>query len=155
MEQELIEWQAWEHNEGEPRTLRWFAWIGGGALALIIIALLAQNFLLAIILLVGTAAVLAHHARAPELIDFALSPKGVRIGNRLYPYRELKAFSLSEPEERSELRLHSDKILLPHITIPLEDQVDPSVVRGYLLAYLPEERHDENLIENLIRFLDL
>lgn len=155
MEQSLIEWQAWEHNDGEPRALRWFVWIGGGALALIIISLLTQNFLLAIILLVGTLAILAHHARAPELIDFALTPKGVKVGNRLYPYRELKAFSLSEPEERPELRLHSDKILLPHIVIPLENQIGPDAVRGYLLAYLPEERHDENLIENFIRFLDL
>ncbi len=153
--EELIEWQAWEHNDGEPRSIRWFAWIGGGALVLIIISLLVQNFLLAIILLVGTAAVLAHHARAPEMVNFALSTKGVRVGKRLYPYKEIKAFSLSEPEERPELRLHTDKILLPHIVIPLEDQIDPDAVRGYLLAYLPEERHDENLIENFIRFLDL
>lgn len=162
MTEETLEWQAWDNHHGERKSARWFLGIGIGALALIAIAIWTSNFLLAILVIIAAFTLALHHHKGPALVTYALTPRGVRIDDRLYPYENLNSFWLEEwvvatPEQGGHwrLRFDSSKALLPHLTLPLPEAVDNTQVKAYLLAFLPEERHDESLIEALAEFLGL
>ncbi len=147
-----IEWEAPEYNHFEKES-NWYWAVGLLAFAMILLAMVLKNFLFAIIILIGAFTVMLYAARAPELINFALTPKGLRIKDRLYPYDSLHAFWISDEHNKRKIIIDSDRLFLPHIIVLLPDVVSDDEARDYLLQYLPEKRLDESLIDLLSDYL--
>ena len=147
-EQNSLEWQApeYEHREKNPDWF-WAVGIAGGVIALL--ALLLKNFLLAVIAVLGAFTIILYGARPPAVINFALTAKGVRVKDRLYPYDYLKSFWVDEEkgEGKRKIIVESKKILLSHIILPLAPEVRSDKVRHYLAAFLPEVRHEDSLAD--------
>ena len=147
-----IEWEAPEYDHFE-KDANWFWTIGGAALGLVLIAILLKNFLFAIIILLGAFTVMLYGARLPSLIYFALTPKGLRVKDRLYPYNYLRSFWISDEHAKRKIIIESDRLLLPHLIILLPPEIDDVEAREYLLQYLPEVQHEESLIDLLTDYL--
>jgi hypothetical protein len=143
---QTIEWQAPEYDHFE-KDANWF-WITGSiAVLFVLIAIILKNFLFAVILLVGGFTAMLYAARPPELIYFALTPKGVRIKNRLYPYDQLQSFWVNDNNRKRKIILESERFFLPHLIIPLPAEVSDEEARAYLLPLLAEVRHEESLAD--------
>lgn len=146
---EVIEWEAPEYTF-YPKTQNWYWGVALVAGLLVLIALFTVNFLLAIIVVIAAFAVMMYGARPPELIKFALTRKGVRFHTRLYPYDYLKSFWIIEEHNRRKIILESDRLVLPHIVVPLAAGVNAETVREYLKnRNLPETRQEESLADIL------
>lgn len=146
-EQNSLEWRApeYEHREKNPDWF-WAVGIAGGVVALL--ALLFKNFLLAVIAVLGAFTMILFGARPPAVINFALTAKGVKIKERLYPYDYLKSFWVEDQDEgKRKIIVESKKILLPHIILPLPPEVRSDEARHYLAAFLPEVRHEDSLAD--------
>jgi|SRR6185436_10344385 len=141
-----IEWRAPEYDHFE-RTPEWFWTIGIVSAVLILASILFKNFLFAIILLLGSFTAMLYAARPPQPLDFALTPKGIRIKDRLYPYDSVHSFWVSDDYHKRKIIIESDRLILPHLIIPLPAEVSDETARTYLLAYLPEQRHEESLAD--------
>ncbi len=147
-----MEWQAPEYDHFE-KTANWFWLTGAVAGALILLAVLFKDFLFAVVLLLGAFTIMMYAARPPVLIDFALTKKGLRIKDRLYPYDHLKSFWVSDEYHKRKIIVESDRLVLPHLIVPLPPNIDDEEAREYLLQYLPEMRHEESLIDLLADYL--
>ena len=152
MEQEKIQWNAAEY-EHKKHSTDWFWAVGIIALSLAVTAIIYKNILFAVFIVLSAFTLLLYSARKPQVLYFELNQKGVRIGDALYPYHTLKSFWLRENNNGVKLILESQKVLMPHMSIPLSPEVNVDAVRAFLLVHLPSEEQKESVSEALMDYL--
>lgn len=154
---ELATWETPEYHTHDRPTW-WYIVYAIAAIGLIIYALATNNFLFAIILVIGSFALLINDARTPQTVLITLTTEGIIIGNRFYDYDEIKNFSIVYKPARDLKQLYFDfKSFAKHrLSIALHD-TNPLFLRDHLIKYLPEdlERTDEPTSEVIARFLKL
>ncbi|MEK7621992.1 MAG: hypothetical protein AAB415_02320 [Patescibacteria group bacterium] len=148
----IIEWETLEHPPRE-RSSNWYWLVGAFALILVVGAIVMKNFLLAILVLLGTFTLIIVTARAPRKIRIAVSRRGIQIHNNLFPYHTLRSFWLHEDEVERRIIIQSEKLLMPHIHLPLGAEVDHESLRLFLLDFLPEEPHRPTIVDLLAEYL--
>ena len=149
-----ITWQAREY-EYHPKNANWYWVLGIIALALVLAAVVLNNFLFAVLVVISGFALASYGARKPHFITHALEPRGIRVGKKIYDYGSLKFFWIHyDPPIRKELLLESKKTFANKITIMLED-ADPEQARDYLLQYLKEKKIEEPLTVTIARLLKI
>src|SRR6185369_7653496 len=139
---ETISWTALEYEEKE-RTPDWFWALGIAVIASAAAALIYGNYFFgALIILAGL--LLGFYAiKKPDLIEYELGPKGVRLGSRLYQYGNIRSFWVKK-EGRPTLFIKTERQFMPVISVPLED-VSPLAVEEIMLSKnLPEEEMREH-----------
>lgn len=150
-----MEWQAPEYEHFE-KDFNWFRNVFLVTIGAVILALLFKNFIFAAILLAGGFTIILYGARLPEMLEVKLTERGIRLNNLLYPYDKLRSFWLTAEhgEERGpKLLVEGEHFFLPHLVIPLADDIKPSAVRAYLAAHLPETRREESLADLIFDLL--
>ena len=130
------------------------------SLALFAIAVLMQIFQKNIITtiffgLLGVV-ILIRAGKKPEIVDFEISPLGVKVGERLYGFREIKSFWIEyDPAlDIKELSLQLKKWYHTYVKIPIYEQ-NPVQLRLILLAFLPEAEHKDTLADAISRKLGI
>jgi hypothetical protein len=130
------------------------------SLALFAIAALMQIFQKNIITtiffgLLGVV-ILIRAGKKPEVVDFEINPLGVKVGEQLYGFREIKSFWIEyDPAlDIKELSLQLKKWYRTYVKIPIYDQ-NPVQLRLILLAFLPEAEHEDTLADTVSRRLGL
>lgn len=148
----VIAWIAPEFEYRE-KSKNWLLFAAVIAFALFLFALLTENILFALLVIIAFFALLSYGFKQPHEIKFAVTAKGVRIESTLYPYENLRSFWIFyQPPDIMILSIHSKKTVMPYIKIPLGNQ-NPVPVRRLLIKYLPEKRQQESLIDHLSRRL--
>lgn len=149
-----MEWKAPEY-EFRKKTADWFWIVGIITIAIIFVGIVLKNILLAVLALVGGFSLFLYSVKKPRRISFALTPRGVAIGDKIYDYENLKCFWLNyDPPIKKELLIESKKTFVPHMTIMLGEQ-NPNEIRNYLLKFLKEEKIEESLITTISRLIGL
>lgn len=149
---EKIEWQAPEY-EFVKKSPDWFWGLGIITLALFLSTLLLKNFLFGIFILLAGFSLALYASRRPNIVSFSVSPRGIQIGNRIYPYENLKSFWINyNPPYKKDLIIESKRTFMPHIFIMLED-ADPEKIHNLLSQFLKEEKIEESLIDSVFRLL--
>ena len=110
-----------------------------------------KNYLFLVFTIFAVVAIIALGAREPRTIRFALTDRGVRMGNILHPYRTLESFWIREDEKL--LVLKSATTFSPFFFIPLEG-VPENVVRARLLRHLEETPHEKTFLEWLAEYIN-
>lgn len=153
-----FEWSALEHEHFE-RSSEWFWIVGIIAVALAIAALILGNPLFAVLIVISAFLLAMFAVKKPEPVHYQLSQKGVRINNTLYPYRSLKSFFVTHGDPRLDmipkLLLESDRPIMPLISIPLDESIDPDHVHEYMLKFLEEKEHKEPIAHHLLALIGL
>jgi len=155
MEPQTIQWEAAEHEHKE-RSTDWFWTVGIVVVAGAITAIILENFLFAIVILLAGFAITLFNARRPVVHEFELSQRGLRIGSKRYPYLTLESFWVEDEQRPDEPKLlvTSKKPFVPHLVIPLGN-LDPQNVREFLLPLLKEEEQRESLAHHLFEWFGL
>ncbi len=154
---ELATWETPEYHRHDRPTW-WYIVYALAAIGLIVYALATNNFLFAIILVIGSFALIINDARTPQTILISLTTEGIIVGNRFYDYDEIKNFSIVYKPARNLKQLYFDfKSFAKHrLSIALHD-TNPLFLRDHLIKYLPEDldRIDEPTSEIITRLLKL
>jgi len=149
---ENISWRTLEY-EHYRKSKDWFWALFIVMAALLIVAIITKNFLFGVFIIIAGIAMALLGKKRPREVEVVVSGKGVQIENNLYPYETLESFWIFyQPPDIKEVSLKSEKLLMPHIKIPLGD-TDPTSVRKLLLQFLPEEAQEESLIDVVARML--
>lgn len=144
-----IVWKAYEHSHTDKGT-DWFWALGIVAFSGAVVAALFQNFLFALLILVGAFTLALLAARPPREIEFALTPQGILVDDALYPYQMLVSFWIKDKEtQHAELIVDARKFMTPHLIASLED-TDAELVQKYLAQFLPEEELSEPFAQRLL-----
>jgi hypothetical protein len=134
-------WETHEYHH-TPKTSDWFWSLGIVAAACVFISVLLGNVLFAIFIALSAFALSLYAARQPKTINIEINSKGVRVDKTLFPFAHIRAFALSVDVRSPALVLTIDKLLMPHILIPLGD-TDAEDVRTILAPRLSEEHYEE------------
>ncbi|MBI2482303.1 MAG: hypothetical protein HYV76_01960 [Candidatus Vogelbacteria bacterium] len=146
-----FEWQAYEYDYYD-KTSDWFWLIGAGGLIGVVLAIFFVNYLLAIILLLSTGMLLFYGGREPELVEISIDGKGIRVRHELYLYKRLKSFWILEREDGPQLIVHSERLLIPHISIPL-GEAPSTEIRAYLKRFLTEIEYTPTFTDHFTDWL--
>jgi len=146
-----IEWEAYEHHHTKKNS-DWFWVLGILTLAGTVTAILLNNMLLGILLLVGGLVMAILSMRDPRIIPHAVTLRGLRVDDKLYPYSTLESYYIEDdPNLGPQLLIKSEKLLMPLIVIPLpEEYVDE--IEDIIAERLPEEHLEEPLAHKLLEF---
>jgi len=150
LELKEFEWEAPEF-EGKEKTKSWFFIPAVITIVLGIIALIMDNFLFLIFIILAFVVFYAYANKKPRIVKFKINEKGIKIDNRLYELDSLRSFWLFyNPPEEKEISFRVKKTFLPYIRIPLANE-SPNEIRKYLLKFLPEKKHSESIIDIWMR----
>lgn len=139
-----ISWQALEYKQKE-KTVDWYWAVGIISLAIVVISIFTHNILFAILIIISTGILLSFSINKPSIVNISINQKGITVEKEMYPFVTLESFwveSLHADDEK--ILLKSKKLMMPLITIPLEEHHHLDV-REFLLQYLKEEEMHEPL----------
>ena len=147
-----IHWEEYEYDFSEKST-DWFWALGIVAISIAVTAVILNNFLFAILILVGAFALAIYAVREPNLVIYEVNQRGVVVEDKLYLYNSLDSFWIDYTDEKPKLLSSSKKMLMPHIVIPIGDDVDTNHLRDYLLDYVDEEEQGGSLSTIIMKYL--
>lgn len=152
MDQESLSWQALEY-EHKPKTADWFWILGAVAVLGALLALYLGNFFFAVLILIAAFAVALHANIPPSLHTYNIREDGLVRDNLLFPFRNIKSFSIIKNSLGTLLLLDIDRVAFPILTIPLGN-VDKDWVRQVFRAKkIPETELEIPLAERLMDVL--
>lgn len=148
-----LSWQAHEYVHVE-KTPDWFWALGLIAVAAFVAALLLNNILFAVLILLIALVLGLFAARKPNVVQFSITPRGVRIDNTLYAYQNIESFAIEElsPDHTPKLIIAPRGIMRPTLVIPIIE-VHPDDVHNLLREFLPEAEHSEPLSHRVMEWL--
>ena len=151
----VLRWSAYEHEHIE-RGSDWYWALGVVAVSIAVTSILFHDFLFAILILIAAATIAILSREAPDIAQFEISDRGVRINGTLHRYREIIAFWVEDehPHHRPLLLIDTTKFLSPNLIIPIE-HIDPAQVRAYLKERSEEKHMKEPLAHKILEFVGL
>lgn len=150
----ILRWSAYEHEHVE-RGADWYWALGVIAVSVALTSMLLHDFLFALLILIAAATLALMARRSPQLAQFELSERGLRIDGTLHRYDEIISFWVEdESGRRPQLLVDTTKFLSPNFVIPIE-HVDPSDVRTFLRERVEEVPMKEPFAHRVFEFFGL
>lgn len=120
-----ITWEAPEHHHVEKGN-DWFFALAIIVVSLVVVAILLNDVLFALLLGLSGGALAVSAAKRPSIIPYAVTVRGVTIGDRIYPYSALESYRIDEDDPRGpQLLLKSNHRFMPLMVMPLPvEQID-------------------------------
>jgi hypothetical protein len=134
------------------------SWLWMGSVVLVGLIFLGVFFYLKdysamAVVVAGTAVFLQQARKKPEQVQYAVDNEGIKVGDKLFNWTELKSFWLIDETGGGHLYLETTNRLLPVRTIHLAN-VEPSEVRARLVQHLPERTtKSEELADRILRII--
>jgi len=114
-----------------------------------------KNILTAVFFFLVSLVILIFAFKEKRVIFWEITRHGATIDRSFFPYRELKSFWTEyQPGYIKEISLKSRKWYRGYLKIPLREE-NPLKIREILLQYLPEERHEDTIVETISRKLGI
>ncbi len=144
-----ITWEAPEHHHVEKGNDWYFALVIV-VVALVIAAILFNNTLFALVIGLAGGALFVSAAKKPTIIPYAVTLRGIRIDDRIYPFSTLESYRIDEEDHRGpQLLIKSRKKLMPLMVMPIPvEHVDD--IDDILKERLLEEDLEEPLIVKIL-----
>lgn len=136
------------------KTTDWYWTVGIIAVSVVATAVILNNILFAILLIIGTVSLLMHASRPPKEHGIEIGNDGVVVGRYRFIYASLESFWL-EHGEFPRLLLKSKRHIMPHIVIPVENlnEDEKEQIREFLKTKIPEEEQTEPLLEQVMEYI--
>lgn len=150
----ILRWSAYEHEHIE-RSVDWFWALGIVAVSIALTSILFGNVLFAILIIVAAYTIGRIARTPPELVEFELSDRGVRVGGTLHRYDEIISFWVEDELDKAPLLLvDTIKFMSPNLIIPIEG-IDPHEVRVFLQERADEVPMKEPVSHKILEFLGI
>ena len=161
---EKLNWSALEYEEKE-RSKDWFWALGIIVATGSIASIIFNNYFFAVLLILSGVLLGFFAVRKPTTIFYELNNDGLKIGNRLYPYKNIKSFwiQLEQPKPLHRQNdeaivkplffIHSERVFMPIITIPIEIEMAEDIHSIMLSQNITEEEMREHPSEKIMEAL--
>ncbi len=151
MEYDSIRWDTVEYIH-TAKSSDWFWALGIISVSIAVVAIILNNILFAIFILLSAFVLAMFAHRKPNPLEVEINKRGVRVGEYFYPHSTLESFNVVHYPHCSKLIIKSQKMFMPYITVLIEE-VDPDLVADFLDEFIPQDEHVESFGERLIEFL--
>ena len=146
-----ILWDAYEHQHA-PKKSDWFWILGIMTLSISMASILLGNPLFGILVFIGGLVVAILATRDPKIVSYAVTQRGLKIDQKLYPYTTLECFCIDEESVSGpQLLVKSTKLFMPLLVLPLPlDTMEE--IEDLIAQRLPEEHIEEPFAHKLLEF---
>lgn len=153
--QVTLRWSAYEH-EHVIRGRDWYWALGITAICVAIISIIFHDVLFALLIIIAAVTIGMLANVPPNLVQFEISTRGIRIAGILHRYDEIISFWVEEEHHtgRPLLLIDTIKFMSPNIIIPIEN-IDAHVIRAYLLEHIDEVPMKEPVSHKILESLGL
>jgi hypothetical protein len=144
-------WQSSEfvhHHKG----VAWYGGLAAGVAVLVLAAALLHYWIEIGAFLVMGLAILVYAQKPPRTMLYELSPAGITIDGRQFPFSEFRSFGVVPDAEWHTIDLEPTKRFTPRITVLFRDEDFEEIV-GHLELHLPRIDRKPDVIERLSRYL--
>lgn len=147
-----VTWEAPEHYHNDKKA-DWYWALGILTVTAAFAAIFLDNPLFGILIIVGGAVMALLASREPAIIPFAVTTRGIRVNNTLYPYSTLDSYCIDTENTIDPLLIvKSEQFFMPLIIIPLpEEYIDE--VESIIEPRLSQEHLEEPFANKLLEFL--
>lgn len=148
---------AWRAPEGikVDRGPVWYVMFAIVFIVLIVLAIWVFNsWSFAILLPLMAISVILLTSSDPREINFAISPKGVYVSDKLYDFSEFRGFGIIEDDRQHSILLLPVKRFSPGLTIYFSEKDGEKIV-DMLGARLPMQEIKPDIIDKFIRLIKL
>jgi hypothetical protein len=144
-----VSWEAPQHHHVEKGN-DWFFALSIIVIALVIVAVLLNNVMFALLLGIGGGVLAMSAAKRPSIVPFAVTVRGIKIEDEIFPYSTLVAFHIDEDDPRGpQLLVRTKRRLTPLLVLPVPaNHVDD--IEAILKEKLPEEVLHEPLFLKIL-----
>ncbi|MFA5420672.1 MAG: hypothetical protein WC280_01430 [Patescibacteria group bacterium] len=147
MSREKIIWEI-DNIIKHQRSRRWYIAATIIALSFIAYAIIVNNYLFALIIILSVSLIIFYDNEEVKKINVEIKNEGISLGDKLYTFDSISVFYIIyKPEENIKKIYFEFKNPLSHrLIVPLENE-NPIPIRSYLLQYLEEDldKKDEPL----------
>ena len=153
-----LQWSALEYEEKE-RSKDWFWAFGIIIVTSSIASVIYSNYFLAVLLVLSGVLLGFFAIKKPDEISYELTDKGLKILDRLYPYKNIKSFWVqmgsftANRELKSKLFIKSERAFMPVISIHIEDALANQIRSILLDKNVLEAEMKEHVSEKIMEIL--
>lgn len=146
-----VSWDAPEHYHIEKGG-DWFFALTIITVAVVVVAIFLGNILFALLCGIGGAVLALAASRPPRIVKYAISVRGVKIGNESYSFTALKSFDIQEDNPRGpQLLVLTKHHFMPLLVMPLpEEYIDD--IEDIMAGRLTEEELKEPFFNKILEF---
>ncbi len=147
-----VTWEAPEHYYVEKKN-DWYWALGILTVTAAFASIFLGNPLLGILIIIAGAITALLSSRVPNIIPFAVTTRGIRINDTLYPYGTLESYCIdTENSYASVLLIKSERMFMPLIVVPLPEEYIEEV-ESIIETRLPQEHLEEPFAQKMLEFL--
>lgn len=146
-----ITWQTTEYFHTH-KTSDWYWIVGIVTISFALIAIILNNLIFGILILVAGFTLSLFAARRPGVVNVEISNSGITFAGKYHAYGTLESFWVETQEGHPRIFLKSKEIFSPYTVIFIEDE-DPEMIHHLLSSKLKEEKHTESLLEKIMMYL--
>ena len=152
-----LEWTALEYEEKE-RSPDWFWILGIIVVTSSVTAIIFGNYFFAALLLLSGALLGYFAIKKPDTVPYELNSRGLKIRARLYPYENMKSFWVQvdrtgETGLAPILFIKTERLFMPVISIPIENNMAEDIHSLILSKNVPEEEMREHASQKIMESL--
>jgi hypothetical protein len=145
-----LTWSALEYEHRE-KTSDWFWALGIIVFATAATAVIYANYFFAALIILSGILLGFFAQKEPDMVEYELSEKGFQAASRFYPYENILGFWV-ELEGKPRLFLHLNRAVMPHLSIPIEENEKEQIRDILLNANVLEEKMQEHQAERVMEF---
>lgn len=153
--QNFFRWQIPAYPHYERGTL-WYVLTGLIGGAVLVVAFLTYNFLLAVLIVMVGVVMVIQGGVKPPTIEVEIGPLGIRRGTHFYTYASIDRFWIVYDPPVKSMHFIVPRSVFSVNHIPIDDQ-NPVELRNHLKKYLREdaERDSEPILDTVSRILKI
>ncbi len=150
---ETISWQAPEHeHHAKDDALFWISI--SVAILFFAAGIFMKRYLFSGFVIIAEALVIILADREPKMVEAMINDHEIRVDHKVIPLKEIRGWSfVGEPHRKhSHILLHPKAKFSSETAIIVPDEMKEKIV-GRLQEILPEEEHEESLLDLLSHYL--
>ena len=146
-----LTWAAPEYEHKEQNR-DWFWALGIVVVAGSITSIIFHNYFFAILLVLSGILMTMFAIKKPDIVNYQINDKGLKIRDRLYPYESIKSFWVRR-EDNPYLFIESQRLFMPIIQVPIESHLAEDIRQNMLTHEIIEQEMKEHATEKVMDFL--
>ena len=147
-----ISWQIEEYTHRE-KTPDWYWALGIIASASAVIAVIYDDALFAVIIILSALIMGYYAARKPDIIEISINEDGINFRNEFYEFEKIKGFAIEEHVMGNKLLVESNRSIVPILSIPLPSTLDTEALFTLLQTKIPEKELTEPVSHRLFEHM--
>ncbi|MEN9920849.1 MAG: hypothetical protein RL538_742 [Candidatus Parcubacteria bacterium] len=137
-----VSWEAPQHHHVEKGN-DWFFALAIIVIALIVVAILLDNVLFALLIGIAGGVLAMSAAKRPAIVPYAVTVRGVKVEDELFPFSTLVSFHIDEEDTRGpQLLVKTNRRSVPLLVLPLPpehiDDIESILKERLLEEYIHE-----------------